>query len=150
MGLFFRKHFSDILITIQFSCLGLLILTGPFFAENRILLIIELFGLFLGFWAIFTVPFQQLKVKPEIKANAFLISHGPYAVIRHPMYAAILVVFTPLIIDNFSLVRLLIFIVLTGNLLIKLRYEESLLEKYFLQSYSAYKKKTWKLIPLIF
>ena len=147
---FFRKHLSGTLVIIQYGCMGLLMVTGPLIAGKPGLLAVELFGIALGFWAIFTVPLRQLKIKPDIKPGALLVSHGPYALIRHPMYAAILLVLVPLIINSYSIFRLLVLMLLLINLLWKISYEESLLESNFKQSYKIYRTKTWKLIPLIF
>jgi protein-S-isoprenylcysteine O-methyltransferase Ste14 len=78
-----------------------------------------------------------------------LIQKGPYRLIRHPMYLAILLFFVPLLIDDFSCPRFVILMVLTPNLILKLLFEESLLKKAF-PEYNNYMQKSWRLIPWVF
>jgi protein-S-isoprenylcysteine O-methyltransferase Ste14 len=74
---------------------------------------------------------------------------GPYSLIRHPMYLALLLTTLPLIIDSFSLFRLLIWLILFINLILKLNYEENLLVTE-LDGYVEYAKKSYRLIPYVY
>jgi protein-S-isoprenylcysteine O-methyltransferase Ste14 len=54
----------------------------------------------------------------------------------------------PLILDQYSLLRLTAVLVLTIDLIIKMVYEESLLRKHF-SLYESYMRKTKRLIPFV-
>ena len=73
----------------------------------------------------------------------------PYALIRHLLYAALLLVTLPLVLEPFSLFRAALWLLLITVLVLKLRYEEQLLNL-AIQEYSAYIAKTYRLIPFVF
>lgn len=106
-------------------------------------------GIGLFIWAAWTMRTSKLSPMPEVKKHAKLITNGPYEILRHPMYSAILLITGSLVLEFFTLLRLIAFILLSGILLYKLRYEERLLERHF-PEYKTYKKKTSRLIPYVY
>ncbi len=136
------------LVSIQFICIGLILVSGGPFAQSLPLLIMEIAGILLGLWAIIVMGWRNVNVSPLIKRDARLVTKGPYASIRHPMYSAVLLTLWPLIIDRHSLFRLSVGLILTVDLLMKIRYEEGLLKKRF-PEYEAYMKVTKRLIPFV-
>ena len=106
-------------------------------------------SLWLAAAAVFTMRKSRLKIFPEPHKNAVLITGGPYRVIRHPMYTALILGCTGLLLAGFNIPRLLLLIALVIVLLIKLYYEESLLVLTF-DNYELYKTKTYRLIPFVF
>ncbi len=137
------------LVSIQFICIGLILVSGGPFARSLPLLIMEIAGILLGLWAIIVMGWRNVNVSPLVKRDARLVTKGPYASIRHPMYSAVLLTLWPLIIDRYSLFRLSVGVILTVDLLLKIRYEEGLLKKRF-PEYEAYMKATKRLIPFVF
>ena len=111
-------------------------------------LVMEIAGILLGIWAIVVMGWRNVNVSPLVKRDARLVTKGPYASIRHPMYSAVLLTLWPLIIDRYSLFRLAVGLILTVDLLLKIRYEEGLLKKRF-PEYEAYMKVTKRLIPFV-
>ncbi len=138
-----------VFVLVQFLCLGLIAITGPLIASNPVLLAAELLGIFLGLWAILVMRIGNFNVTPTVMAGAKLVEGGPYRFIRHPMYAALLLVTLPLVLDSFSLLRLSIWIVLLVDLVLKLRHEEQLLASE-VEGYKGYVTRTRKILPLIF
>ena len=106
-------------------------------------------GWILGIWSILAMGIGNINAGPDPLPAGRLVSKGPYAMIRHPMYAAILLVFTPLLFDHFTLARLLIMIVLIINLLLKIRYEEQQMNLSHCKKYREYSAGTWQLIPYV-
>jgi len=136
------------LVSIQFICIGLILVSGGPFARSLPLLIMEIAGILLGLWAIIVMGWRNVNVSPLVKRDARLVTKGPYASIRHPMYSAVLLALWPLIIDRYSLFRLSVGLILVVDLLLKIRYEEGLLKKRF-PEYEAYTKVTKRLIPFV-
>ena len=140
---------SPFFVIVQFLCLGLIAVTGPWFPDNVLMLAVELLGVGLGVWAIFTMGLGNFNVTPDPLASSHLVTSGPYRLIRHPMYLALLLVTLPLIAAQFSILRAAFWLVLLVDLLVKLNYEEGLLTAR-LEGYREYKQNSYHLIPFIY
>ncbi|NJN83283.1 MAG: isoprenylcysteine carboxylmethyltransferase family protein [Caldilineaceae bacterium] len=137
------------LVAIQFACLGVIAWTGPLLARSPIALLLELGGMLLGLWAILAMGPGNFNVTPEVRVDGRFIAKGPYRLIRHPMYAALLLVAGALVFNHFTWFRLVVWIILAADLLLKLHYEESLLRVRF-GEYPAYAQRSWRLVPFIY
>ena len=105
----------------------------------------------LGFLVIFFVFKENTFTAAviEVAADQKVISTGPYALIRHPMYAGALILLlgTPLALGSWW--GLLMFIPFAVIIVWRLLDEERFLSKY-LAGYSEYKKKVrYRLIPFV-
>ncbi len=136
-------------VIVQFLCLGLIAVTGPIFPANILLLMVELSGIGLGVWAVFSIGIGNFHVAPDPLKHSQLVTRGPYRLIRHPMYLGLLLVTLPLVVSALTPLRLAIWLVLLADLLLKLNYEEGLLAAR-LEGYSEYRKRSYRLIPLIY
>ncbi|MEM6645420.1 MAG: methyltransferase [Bacteroidota bacterium] len=140
---------STVLVAIQFATLAGLALAGPVVPTSILGLGVVAAGVLLGLWAVWAMRLGNLHIYPDVAAAAALTTRGPYRLIRHPMYAALLLVGLGWLVDAFSLVRLALLVVLLVNLVAKLRYEERLLADQ-LEGYLAYQTGTWRLIPWVY
>ena len=143
-------NLKSILLTfIQYVAIIYIVLSYPVFSGNSIILIVQLLGIFLGLWAIFAMSKSRLNITPVPRAGSSLINGGPYRFIRHPMYLALLLFLTPVILFHYSNLGILVFGIFLANLVLKLSYEEQLLLQTFNQ-YEDYQQHTWRLIPWIY
>ena len=147
--LFITNLKAFLLFFIQYLSLVLLIVTGPVLPGSLTLIIFYIAGWILGIWSILAMGIGNINAGPDPLPEGKLIRRGPYALIRHPMYAAILLVFTPLLLDQFTVPRLLIMMVLIINLLLKIRYEEQQMNMSYCKKYREYSAGTWQLIPYV-
>ena len=69
----------------------------------------------------------SLRINPIPKPGAPLITHGIYKYLRHPMYFAVMVIATALLIQKLNLVSILIWMALGITLRIKAMFEDHLL-----------------------
>lgn len=147
--LFITNLKAFFLFLIQYLSLFMLIVTGPVFPSSLPLLIFYIAGWILGIWSILAMGLGNINAGPDPLPDGRLVSRGPYAVIRHPMYAAILLVFIPLLLEHFTIPRLFILVLLIINLLLKIRYEEKQMNLSHCKRYSEYSAGTWQLIPYV-
>jgi protein-S-isoprenylcysteine O-methyltransferase Ste14 len=136
-------------VVIQFLCLALIAVTGSLFPANIFLLIVELLGFAIGVWAVLVMGLGKFNITPDPLSSSRLVTRGPYRLIRHPMYLALLLVTSPLVAADFSWFRLVIWLILLVDLLLKLNYEEGLLTTQ-LTGYAEYKQNSYRLIPFIY
>lgn len=140
---------SIIFVLIQFTCLAVIGVTGPLLPTNPVLMGIEFFGIGLGIWAIVSLRIGHFNITPDPFKWSRLVTTGPYRYIRHPMYLSLLLVTLPLLINDFDSFRLVIWLILLIDLLLKLNYEEKLLSN-MLAGYDQYRQRSARLIPYVY
>ena len=140
---------SLLFVFVQIISLGLIGATGPLFAENKFLLFIEMIGLFLGIWAVIIMKPGSFNITPDPLSWSKLVKAGPYRFIRHPMYLALLLTTLPLIIDRLNYLRLILWVALLIDLLLKISYEEKILVAE-VDGYENYLKSSYRLVPLVY
>lgn len=89
---------------------------------------------------------SAIQVAPEPKAGAHLVTSGVYRYLRHPMYTGILAIVIGLLARHPSLGAVLAGAVLVAFLLVKTRFEESLLVARY-AGYADYRGRSWGVIP---
>ncbi len=144
-----RSFWSVVLVGVQFGSLFILIASGPLFSLRNFIFLLESFSVILALWAIFIMQASKLNIFPDLREGSILIKKGPYRVIRHPMYLAVILFALSLLLMRFNGIRLLTFLVLVVDLMVKIEYEEKLLAN-DLPGYSNYQKETYKLIPALY
>ena len=103
-------------------------------------------GAGVAVWAWFTMGLLKIRVMPAPGRHAVLVDRGPYAVIRHPMYSGLLLACGGLLLHDFRLWRLLLWVALAAVLAVKATYEERILAR-DLPGYDAYRKRTSAFFP---
>ncbi|MDE0145751.1 MAG: isoprenylcysteine carboxylmethyltransferase family protein [Nitrospira sp.] len=142
----FRSYF---LVGVQFACIVAILVSGPWFAGNSWFFTLELSGILLLVWAIFTMRITRVNVFPEVRTGSRLVTNGPYRWVRHPMYTALLLIALALVCESFSYWRGFWWLALCADLVVKLSCEERFLSEVF-DDYEAYRLRTWRLVPWMF
>lgn len=140
---------ATLFVLVQFAAIGGLLLTGPWLPQPPALLALLAAGVALGAWAMLSMGFGNFGASPVPLAEARFVARGPYAYIRHPMYTGLLLATLALVLAASSPLRIVIWLVLLADLVLKLHYEEGLLAAKFPQ-YAEYQKRTKKLVPFIY
>ncbi|HUD12098.1 MAG TPA: isoprenylcysteine carboxylmethyltransferase family protein [Terracidiphilus sp.] len=84
-----------------------------------------------------------------IKQGHELITTGPYAVVRHPIYTGILTGFLGMAIAMAQVRGFIAFVLVFLALWIKLRMEERWMRSQFGETYAAYARQTAALVPYL-
>jgi len=122
--------------------------------EERVawgLMALMLSGALLRFWSMRTLGTAFSRTL-KIQQNQRIIKNGPYRILRHPGYAANLLIFPTnslLVTGNVivSVVIIFAYIFVYRN---RINKEEDMLRKEFGSEYENYMKRTWRLIPLVY
>jgi protein-S-isoprenylcysteine O-methyltransferase Ste14 len=143
------KTKSLLLDFVQIGSLLVLVLTGPLFSSNFLIIIFQILAFILIILAVWEMRRNKFYRVPDIGKQDRLVTSGIYHYIRHPMYTSQIVFAGTFLANYLSFFRLVVFILLFVDFLYKIRYEESLLEKHF-TDYREYKKKSYRLVPFLF
>ncbi len=139
---------KQILVFLQFGSITALILNGGLF-QLDVVLLFQVLGLYLGFWSIKAIKMNNWSVYYSPNPDSTIESSGPYAIIRHPMYSALLLFFIPIALRSSTLFSYITLAILTLTLIVKIVYEESALKSKH-PEYAEFMKKTKKrLIPFV-
>jgi protein-S-isoprenylcysteine O-methyltransferase Ste14 len=108
--------------------------------------VITLAGLLFAVWARLVLGANWSR-SVTVKQDHELITAGPYALVRHPIYTGMLIAFlgTALAITQYR--GLLAFALIFFSLWYKLRLEEQWMRAQFGQTYADYSRRTAALIP---
>jgi protein-S-isoprenylcysteine O-methyltransferase Ste14 len=85
-----------------------------------------------------------------LKQDHELITSGPYAVVRHPIYTGILTGFVGSIVAQGQVRSLIAFLLISLVLWAKLRLEEQWMRSHFGDTYGAYARRVAALVPFVF
>jgi protein-S-isoprenylcysteine O-methyltransferase Ste14 len=143
------KPIAYLLVVFQFSAIGWLIKSAYPFNLNLIAFIVCAIGIILGSWSLWVMRVSKIRILPMPHIQAELVTNGPYRLLRHPMYTAVLFFTAGLSIAYFDWYKVAIWLILLIVLLFKLHWEEKMLVKKF-PNYQHYQAKSYKLIPFLF
>ena len=112
-------------------------------------LVLTLAGCFFAIWARLTLG-GNWSGRATVKADHELITRGPYAIARHPIYTGLLVAVVGTALANGEWHAVVALIVIGLAFLVKMSQEERLMMQTFPAAYPAYRQRVKALIPGIF
>ena len=105
-------------------------------------------GLLFCIWARFTLG-RNWSGMVTFKGGHELITRGPYAIVRHPIYTGLLMMIIGTVIAYGHVAGIIALPFAFWGLWIKLRYEEKLMLEKFPDQYKAYSQRVKRLIPCV-
>ncbi len=109
--------------------------------------VLVLDGLFIAIWARTTLGVNW-SARVSLKEDHELIQHGPYRLVRHPIYSGLLLMILGTAILAGHVGGFIALAICFGGFWMKLRQEESLLTKH-LAGYAEYMRHTKALVPFV-
>jgi protein-S-isoprenylcysteine O-methyltransferase Ste14 len=105
-------------------------------------------GLVLALWSRFALG-RNWSGQVTLKEGHELVTSGPYAAVRHPIYTALILLFGGFAVLLASVSAWLGWALMTVSFWIKLRQEEALMLRQFPDGYPAYMARTKRLFPAL-
>jgi protein-S-isoprenylcysteine O-methyltransferase Ste14 len=121
----------------------------PFSAARAVAAVILSYtGLAVALWARASLG-RNWSAIPELKRGHELVTHGPYAVVRHPIYTGLLLMFGAIALFWDTPAGLFLLLVAVVGIQLKLTREETLLAGEFPEQWPAYHARTKRVLPLL-
>jgi len=142
------KSWSRILVAAQALAGAALVLSARPTFHDVPALVVTLFGMAVGIRAITAIGARRVSVMPHVVERTQLVTRGPYRLIRHPMYTAMMLFCGGFAFVPFAWWKLIVWLVLLTVLIAKSRIEERQLRDRFTE-YAAYANRTRRFIPFL-
>lgn len=139
---------SAIPLIFILAAIGLLGITGNLFSSLPPVIAVQVGAVGLNVWARIAFKRGTFRITAA-PAGTSLIKRGPYRLIRHPMYSAVLLFVWAAVASHRSLLTLTIGLAVTAVGITRVVVEERLLRNQ-IPEYLAYAQSTKALIPFVF
>ena len=139
---------SMLLVAVQVGCVLAMLARVRWWPWSPGALALCAAGFLLGVRALAAMRLGQLRVHPEVMPGAELRTKGPYALVRHPMYGALLLGCLGLLLQRPDAPMALLWLALAADLALKMRREERFLLAHF-PEYAEYMRRTRRVLPWI-
>ncbi len=133
---------------IAVTCIVCLFFLGSLFGRDPVSIGLQIAAVVLMLWArrVFGGRSFHFTASPT---EGGLVTRGPYAYIRHPIYSAVILFLWAGVLYGLSPLPLLLRIIATGAMLVRVFSEERLLRAEY-PEYAEYAGRTKRIIPFVF
>ena len=142
-----RELFIFYIIEAVIICL--LILSGHPLAKHPLLIFVQIAGLWIVIWTVWTNRVKRFRVSLDLPPETRFVAKGPYNLVRYPVYTALLVITLTLAIDRLEIEAFALWFLLLAVFIFDIRYEDRLYTSYF-GDYPLYRDRTARLIPYVY
>ena len=142
------KYTSIFALVVAVLGIALLINKDYLFSSNPFAITIQILAGGLMLWSRITFGFRSFHAAANTTEGE-LVTKGPYSVLRHPIYASLIYFFWACVISYPFIETIAAVILITAGLFARMLIEEKFLLATY-PEYSAYSKRTWRVIPYLF
>src|SRR3989440_1165056 len=135
-------------LTGSFVLYGLFLIPGQIRSSDlRVLAMSDMLLATGMLWALYSLSYlrNRFSIGPEARG---LVTSGPYAVVRHPVYLGEIVAGFGLVLPTLFSLHAVVFAIFLAAQLLRIRFEEHLLANAY-PTYEVYARRTPRLIPFL-
>jgi len=135
-------------LTGSFVLYGLFLIPGQIRSSDlRVLAMSDMLLATGMLWALYSLSYlrNRFSIVPEARG---LVTGGPYAVVRHPVYLGEIVAGLGLVLPTLLSLHALVFAVFLAAQFVRIAFEERLLANAY-PTYELYARRTRRLIPFV-
>jgi protein-S-isoprenylcysteine O-methyltransferase Ste14 len=118
------------------------------FADLPLFILLQVLAAALMVWARLTFGARSFHIAANPSAGR-LVTNGPYRLIRHPIYSALLLFVWAGVASHWSVFTAGLALLASASIVVRILTEESLLIAHY-PEYRAYAERTKRLIPFVF
>ena len=119
-----NKIKSYIFDFVQIASLLLMLFTGPIIASNGVLVVFQMVAILILLVAAWQMRRTKYYRVPDTGPQNELVKNGIFTYVRNPMYLSQLLFCGTLLLNSFSMPRLLVYLIYITNFIFKIKYEE--------------------------
>ncbi len=138
---------SRLPLLVVIATIVALAITGHLFSASPVVIAIQTFAVAFAVWARRSFASGTFRVEAG-PAAATVMRHGPYRLVRHPMYSSVLLLIWSGIVSHRSTWTMVLGVVVTSMVVARVYAEERLLRSRF-PDYAAYARTTKALVPFV-
>jgi protein-S-isoprenylcysteine O-methyltransferase Ste14 len=110
---------------------------------------LDLVGVAFAIWARLVLGRNWSGLVMRVKEGHELVQSGPYAIVRHPIYAGLLLAIVGTALTLGTLASYIGLAAGAVALIIRVHLEEKLMNQEFRKTHEAYRRRTKKLVPFV-
>ena len=134
-------------VVVVVAALVWLLVNRSLFSPSPVVIAAQVLGVAVAVSARVAFGGSELRVDAT-PGSGPLLTGGPYAYIRHPMYAGALLLVWASILGHWSAVNALVGLLATAMAAVRMPAEEALLQRQY-PEYEAYAARTRRVVPFV-
>ena len=139
---------SLVATAVAVLCLARLVLTGQLLGTGPISIGVQIVAAAFMLWARFTFGRRSFHAAAN-PTQGELVTRGPYAIVRNPIYAAVIAFTWTGVAVHFDLEGALLGLAIAAAMLVRILAEERLLRANY-PEYRDYTRRVKRLVPFVF
>ena len=138
---------SRFALLVVVVAIALLVAAGAFFSASPVVIVAQVLAVLVAVWARRSFAAGAFSVTAAPRGDGVMVT-GPYRWVRHPQYAAALLLIWASVLSHVSVLSVATGVAVTVGVGVRIACEERLLRERF-PGYAAYAARTRRLVPFV-
>jgi protein-S-isoprenylcysteine O-methyltransferase Ste14 len=140
---------SIVALVLSVLALARLCYTNSIFGTGPVSIGVQVAAALFMLWARWTFGMRSFHAAAN-PTEGKLVTSGPFAIVRNPIYTAVIVFTWAAVAVHWSVENALLGLVIAGGMLVRILAEEKMLRARYGEEYAAYERRVKRIVPLVF